>query len=495
MAEPGRTALPPSRNQFCWNQDFPPRHSGRHEHPRRRYINGQRSRHFPAGFRWGSSTNAQQFEGGSKAGGKGTSIADVRGAGVGGANDEAGFDDFKEASDHFHRFAEDIALYGEMGFGIYRFTMAWSRIFPTGNDPVPNEEGLAYYDAMISELEKHGIEPVVTLYAYDLPVALLEQYGGFSSRRIVEDYLRYVETVVTRFAGRVKYWVPFNEQNCIITDQQYMCGSEPVDATQALAITHNFSLAWAKATTLIHRIDPDAKTGGNTANSCFYPYSCDPKDVEATDDIAGTWGYAFGDLFARGEYSGYFRQAFPDADFDAVIEPGDLEAIRAADPDFLSITYYMSSPIRAVAGDRGAAMSFLKTSNPHVEQTEWGWNIDAYGFKHFIMDFWHRYQKPLLILENGLGHRDVLEADGTVHDPYRIDYLRDHIVRMKQAVDLGAQIVGYLTWSATDLYSTREGFEKRYGFVYVDKLDNLKRHRKDSFTWYQKVIASNGAQL
>lgn len=450
---------------------------------------------FPDDFKWGSSTNAQQFEGGSTEGGKGPSIADVRGAGVGGADADAGFADFGTASDHYHRFAEDIELYGEIGFQIYRFTMAWSRIFPNGNDAEPNEEGLAYYDAMLTELERHNIEPVVTLYAYDLPVALIDQYGGFTSRQVIDDYLRYVETVVRRFKGRVKYWVPFNEQNAIISDYEYMCGSQPQSPTEALAITHNFSLAWARATTLIHQIDPEAKTGGNVCNTCFYPNSCDPKDVEAADEQAASWGYAFGDLFTRGQYSGYFRHTFKDADFDAVVLPGDLEAISAADPDFLSITYYMSSPISASGGAGEGPIGALKSPNPHVPQTEWGWNIDPYGFKHFIMDFWHRYQKPLLILENGLGHRDTLEPDGAIHDEYRIEYLRQHIQRMGEAVGLGAQIIGYLTWSATDLYSTREGFEKRYGFVYVDKDNQLRRRRKDSFFWYQKVIASNGAQL
>lgn len=450
---------------------------------------------FPDGFLWGSSTNAQQFEGGSTEGGKGTSIADVRGVIPGVTNADSDFDDFKVASDHYHRVAEDIALYGEMGFGIYRFTMAWSRIFPNGNDAEPNEEGLAFYDAMLTELEKHGIAPVVTLYAYDLPLALVEQYNGWADRRIIDDYLHYVETVVTRFAGRVKYWVPFNEQNFIMFDQEYMTGSRANNPTEVLRMTHNFSLAWAKATVLIHRIDPAAKTGGNVGNTCVYPYSCDPRDVEAADGFAAMTGYSFGDLFARKTYSGYFRHQFAEADWDAVVQPGDMEAIGAAEPDFLSITYYMSSAVKAPKEGESLSLELIKSVNPYIDQTEWGWNIDPYGFKHFIMDFWHRYELPLLILENGLGHRDVVEPDGQVHDDYRIEYLRNHITRMKEAVDLGAQIIGYLTWSATDLYSTREGFEKRYGFVHVDKTDNLTRRRKDSFYWYQKLIASNGASL
>lgn len=453
------------------------------------------SKAFPAGFLWGSSTNAQQFEGGADEGGKGVSIADVRTdrAGIGTA--DSNWADFKVASDHYHRYTEDIALYGEMGFRIYRFTMSWTRVFPHGNDEQPNEEGLAFYDAMLSELEKHDIAPVVTLYAYDLPQALVDQYGGWLNRRIVDDYLRYVRTVVERFKGRVKYWVPFNEQNAIIIDQYYMTGVVPKDRTEVAAITHHFSLAWARATALVHQIDPAAKIGGNICNTCVYPFSCDPRDVEAADEFTQSWGYAFGDLFVRKQYSGFFRHLFADADLASVIDRGDLDVIAAAEPDFLSITYYMSNTIRHDAEGVAGIGALLATKNPYLPTTEWGWGIDPYGFKHFLVDFWHRYQTPLLILENGLGHRDVVEPDGTVDDSYRIDYLRDHITRMKEAIDLGVQLIGYLTWSATDLYSTREGFEKRYGFVHVDKTDGLRRRRKKSFTWYQQVIATNGADL
>lgn len=451
---------------------------------------------FPQGFLWGSSTNAQQFEGGAFAGGKGVSIADIRKSGTGGGDGESGFDDFKVASDHYHRFAEDIALYGEMGFGIYRFTMSWTRIFPNGDDAEPNAEGLAYYDQMLTELEKHGIAPVVTLYAYDLPAHLLEKYDGWMSRQVINDYLRYVETVVSAFKGRVKYWVPFNEQNFAILDSEYMTGSTPQNPTDVLRITHNFSLAWSHATQLIHRIDPDAKTGGNLCNTCAYPASPNPADVEAADEFSILFGYAFADLFCRREYSPLFRHVFRDADLDAVVLPGDEQVLAAAEPDFLSLTYYMSTTLDAATLSSAPSVSWLKgLRNPHLAASEWGWTIDPYGFKRFLLDFWHRYQLPILILENGLGHRDTLEADGSIHDDYRIDYLREHIIRMKEAIDLGVNMIGYLTWSATDLYSTREGFDKRYGFVYVDRDDDLKRHRKDSFHWYQRVIASNGADL
>lgn len=451
---------------------------------------------FPKNFLWGSSTNAQQFEGAAAEGGKGVSIADIRNAGVGGGGEEAGFADFKVASDHYHRFVEDIGLYGEMGFKAYRFTMSWTRIFPNGDDPEPNPEGLEFYSRMLTELERQGITPVITLYAYDLPVNLLNKYGGWTSREIIADYLRYVDTVVEAFKGRVTYWVPFNEQNAVTLDAEYMTGSRPSTATELLAITHNFSLAWAKATRHIHSIDPAACVGGNLCNTCVYPASCNPADVEAADELAIAFGYAFGDLFCRRQYSALFRHIFRDADWDSVVRPEDEDEIAAAEPDFLSLTYYMSTTVDAAVMAQDPSMAWVKgIRNPHLDTTEWGWTIDPYGFKHFLVDFWHRYQLPILVLENGLGHRDIIEADGSVHDDYRIDYLRNHITRMKEAIGLGVQMIGYLTWSAIDLYSTREGFDKRYGFVYVDKERGLQRFRKDSFHWYREVIATNGAVL
>lgn len=447
---------------------------------------------FPKGFLWGSSTNAQQFEGGWNEGGKGVSIADTRAIPMETIT-ASNFDDFKTASDHYHRFREDIAYYGEMGFSIYRFTMSWTRIFPNGDDEQPSTRGLAFYDAILRELEKNHIQPVVTLYAYDLPENLLKKYNGWMSRQCIEDYLRYVKTAVTHFRGRVKYWVPFNEQNAIFLDQEYMTGYRPKDKKEKFQMIHHFNLAYARTTKLIHSVDSEAKVGGNICNTCVYPYSCNPKDVESADEFAYHFGYAFADVMVRGKYPKYFLKDYDDCDLTDVILTGDAEFLEASEPDFLSLTYYMSNTMRAANDDD--SMDLLKTPNPYCKQTEWGWSIDPYGFKHFLMDFYHRYQMPILILENGLGHRDTLEADGSIVDDYRIEYLAAHIQRMREAIENGVEIIGYLTWSATDLYSTREGFEKRYGFVYVDKENGMKRIPKKSFYWYKKVIASNGSDL
>lgn len=446
---------------------------------------------FQKDFKWGSSTNAQQFEGGFQADGKGLSIADVRQNN--GTMNDADFNDFKTASDHYHRFKEDIKYYGEMGFQIYRFTISWSRIFPNGNDTEPNEAGLKFYDQVLTELEKYHIEPVVTLYAYDLPLHLLKEYNGWMNRKIITDYSKYVQTVVNRFKGRIKYWVPFNEQNFLLLDSQYMAGYQTKNQTELFQMQHNFNLSYAKAIEIIHEIDPAAKVGGNIGNTCVYPKTCNPVDVEQADEIMKRIGYGPADVDFRGQYSSYYLNSFKNVDFNAIIQDGDLELLKSVKPDFMSLTYYMSSAIGA--NDSLDAMNGIKAPNPYCKTTDWSWSIDPYGFKHFLEDFYHRYQLPILILENGLGAHDKLEDNEIVDDDYRIKYLADHILRMKEAITDGVEIIGYLTWSATDLYSTREGFEKRYGFVYVDKSNELKRIKKNSFYWYQHVIKTNGREL
>lgn len=440
---------------------------------------------------WGSSTNAQQFEGGWNKGGKGPSIADVRN--IQDMPIDSSFDEFKIASDHYAHYKEDIAYFGRMGFSIYRFTMAWSRIFPNGDDQYPNEQGLEFYSNILSELEKYKIQPVVTLYAYDLPLALLKKNEGWMDRKCIDAYLKYVRTVVSRFKGRVKYWVPFNEQNFLAMDSEYMTGYKAKNSGEIFRLEHHFNLAYAQATKLIHQIDPDAKTGGNIGNMCVYPKTCNPEDVEAADTFMKRLGYAFGDIYCKGVYPQYYLNNFNEEEIESTIQEGDLKIISESEPDFLSLTYYMSSAIEKSKDMNIFNMSGIKSPNPYVKQTEWGWNIDPYGFKHYLEDFYSRYQKPILILENGIGHRDSVE-DGQINDDYRIDYLSQHIERMKEAIFDGVEIIGYLTWSAIDLYSTREGFDKRYGFVYVDK-KTLKRIPKKSFYWYKQVIHSNGDDL
>lgn len=436
---------------------------------------------------WGSSTNAQQFEGGWNEGGKGLSIADVRV--IPSMPKDASFDDFKVASNHYHQVEEDISLLGEMGLEIYRFTITWSRIFPDGNGEKPNEDGLKFYERMLDALEANNIIPIATLYAYDLPLKLHENYHGWMSRQCVDDYLKYVKTIATRFKGRIKFYIPFNEQNFLGFDSEYMTGYKAKNKEEIFQLEHHFNLAYSKSTQLIHQIDSEAQVGGNIGNSCFYPQTCNPLDVEACDEVKFKSAYNFGDIYFRGVYTNRYLMGLSENTIKKVVLDGDLDVIAASEPDFLSTTYYMSSIVSASSEDEGEKV--LKSKNPFISQTEWGWNIDSYGFKHMLTEFYHRYQLPILILENGLGHRDVVEEDGSIDDSYRIDYLRNHIDKMMETVNEGVEIIGYLTWSAIDLYSTREGFEKRYGFIHVDKDNNFKRTKKKSFYWYKEVIRTN----
>lgn len=300
---------------------------------------------FPDGFLWGSSTNAQQFEGGWNEDGKGLSIADVRSQKQADMfqNQESNFNDFKQASDHYHHLEEDIALYGEMGFTIYRFSMQWTRIFPHGDDPHPNEAGLKFYDRMLCELEKYHIQPVCTLYAYDCPQALVDKYGGFLSRECITAYTRYVDVVSSYFKGRIKYYVPFNEQNTMAWIAPYACGVSCQNPEETFRLDHHLNLAWAKATCVIHANDPEAKVGGNLCNTCTYPATCNPADVEKADSNDMTFGYAYGDIFARKMYSPRYKAKYPSVDFETIVTPEDYRTIQAAQPDFLSLTYYMST--------------------------------------------------------------------------------------------------------------------------------------------------------
>lgn len=447
---------------------------------------------FQKGFLWGSSTNAQQFEGGRSEGGVGVSIADVRDISTDTLTD-ANFDKFKIAADHYHHLEEDIDFYGEMKFGVYRFTIAWTRIFPTGKETEPNEEGLAFYDRMLDKLEEHNIVPVATLYAYDMPITLSKEYKGWVDSLVIDDYLRYVRACVKHFKGRIKYYIPFNEQNCAQQDSEYMTGYAAKTQEELLRVEHNFIMAWAKCTNIVHEEDSDAKVGGNLANCVPYPLTCNPKDVEAADKRLQSFGFGYTDAFCRKKYSSYFLNRFSKELIEKVILPGDYDVLAAAEPDFLSLTYYASNLVSA-ENNSGKAYSKDMLVNPYTTHTDWKWDIDPYGLKHYLELFWQVYEMPILITENGMGAYDIVEADRKINDDYRIKYLSDHIKRMGEAIDNGVEIIGYMTWSATDLYSTREGLIKRYGFVHVDE-NTMERKKKKSFYWFKRVCETNGVDL
>ncbi|MBL1230033.1 glycoside hydrolase family 1 protein [Enterococcus sp. BWB1-3] len=457
---------------------------------------------------WGSSTNAQQYEGGWNEDGKGTTIADVRVL-------KNGYSDFKTASDAYHRYKEDIELYAEMGFTVYRFSMSWARIFPTGNNSEPNAKGLAFYDTIVNELIEKGITPVCTLYAYDLPVNLLEEYGGWLDRQCIQDYNHYASTIFKHFKGRIKYYVPFNESNLFHLDSEYIAGNKDLTKKQLWQAEHHLTVAYAEACIACHRIDPQAKIGPNSAFQMLYPATCAPADCLAAAKSYYETNIAYLDIYCRGEYPKYLLNKLDKMDALPVITKDDEKKMKEAKPDYISSTYYFSSLVRAAPLPKedieanypepkqfqGALVQYRSGEelNPYTDRTEWNWTIDPAGLYIQLMEIYQRYQLPILILENGIAHTEELDSDNKIHDDYRIKYLADHIKKVKEAIYDGVEIIGYLTWSAIDLHSTREGFVKRYGFIYIDReehdLRSLNRYPKKSFYWYKRVIASNGDDL
>ena len=464
---------------------------------------------FPDGFLWGGATAANQIEGAYDQDGKGLSIQDVMPRGIRTPPTEGPTEDNLklEAIDFYHRYAEDIALFAEMGFTVFRFSIAWSRIFPNGDEESPNEQGLAFYDRVLDELERHGIEPLVTISHYETPLHLARSYGGWTNRELIGFYERYCRALFERYGKRVKYWLTFNEINSVI-HEPFMSGGiptpkeelSPQDLYQAV---HHELVASARATRLAHEMMPGSQVGCMIIAIPVYPLTPDPDDVVAAMHTAHD-SYAFGDVHCRGEYPGYLLRRFRENGIELEITEQDREDLRST-VDFVSFSYYMSicetgDPDQKTKGE-GNIMGGV--TNPTLEASEWGWQIDPQGLRVVMNDYWERWQKPLFIVENGLGAADELvEVDGTptVVDDYRIAYLNDHLVQVREAVADGVELLGYTTWGCIDLVSASTAqMSKRYGFVYVDRDDDgtgtLARYRKKSFDWYRQVIASNGAAL
>lgn len=464
---------------------------------------------FPENFLWGGATAANQCEGAYLTDGKGLNTADVMTAGdaktpreITKTVEEGKNYPSHIAIDHYGHFKEDIALFGEMGFKCYRMSINWSRIFPNGDDERPNEAGLKHYDEVFDECRKYGIEPLVTISHYETPLGL-QKYGSWTNRKVVDFYIRYCETIFTRYKGKVKYWLTFNEINCM-SMMPWMAGGVSQDAdeqTRMTAAYHQF-LASAKAVQLAHRIDPENKVGMMYGGMFAYPNSCDPDDVEACEHFMRKMLF-YCDVQCRGYYPAYKVKEFERNGIVLPVIEGDAEELKAGKVDFLSFSYYFTlvcgKNSDAVAINSGAMDTGY--TNPYIPQTPWGWSIDPKGLRHALNLFYDRYQIPLMVVENGLGTYDKLEEDHSVHDPYRIDYLREHIREMKKAVELdGIPLMGYTPWGCIDIVSAGTGeMKKRYGFIYVDADDacqgSMKRYKKDSFEWYKKVIESNGEVL
>lgn len=465
---------------------------------------------FPEGFLWGGATAANQVEGAFAEGGKGLSIQDVMPHGLMTPPTDGPTDDnLKQvAIDFYHRYAQDIALFAEMGFRTFRFSIAWSRIFPLGDEAEPNEEGLAFYDRVLDECEKHGIEPLVTISHYETPLHLARAYDGWVNRDLIGFYERYVRVLFGRYGHRVRYWLTFNEINSVL-HAPFMSGAiatpkEQLTASDLYQAVHHELVASALATKVARELAPSALVGCMVLAMPTYPLTPDPDDVLAALQTDRT-NLAFGDIHVRGEYPGYYLRHLREAGVELTITDEDRALLAEHTVDFVSFSYYVSVCETADASARttGAGNIFPGVPNPHLQASAWGWQIDPVGLRIVLNQFWDRWRKPLFIVENGLGAKDELvEVDGvpTVLDDYRISYLNDHLVQVAEALADGVDVMGYTPWGCIDLVSASTAqLSKRYGFVYVDRDDDgsgtLARYRKKSFGWYAQVIASRGASL
>ncbi len=470
---------------------------------------------FPAGFLWGGALAANQAEGAYLAGGKGLTTVDMIPHGPQRLAVKLGLekrftlrdDEFypsHEAIDFYHRYKEDIALMAEMGFKVFRTSIAWSRLYPNGDEVAPNEDGIAFYRAVFEECRRYGIEPLVTLCHFDVPMHLVTEYGSWRNRKMVEFFTRYARTCFEAFDGLVKYWLTFNEINILLHSPFSGAGlafdeGENHEQVKYQAAHHEL-VASALVTKIAHEVNPQNQVGCMLAGGNFYPYSCKPQDVWAALE-KDRENLFFIDVQARGAYPAWSARLFAEKGVSVEMAPEDADILKNT-VDFVSFSYYASRCASADMNDgNSSAANVVKSlKNPWIEQSQWGWGIDPLGLRITMNMMYDRYQKPLFLVENGLGAHDDIDSDGQIHDDYRISYLREHINAMAQAIADGVELMGYTSWGCIDLVSASTGeMSKRYGFVHVDRNDDgsgtLVRRKKKSFTWYKQVIASNGENM
>jgi 6-phospho-beta-glucosidase len=459
---------------------------------------------FPAHFLWGGAIAANQVEGAYNQDGKGLSTSDLQPEGltrpsVPRHDGDWGIKD--QAIDFYHRYPQDIALFAEMGFTCLRISIAWTRIFPQGDEIEPNEAGLAFYDALFDEMAKYGMEPLVTLSHYEMPYGIVKKYGGWGSRQTIDLFERYARSVFARYGNKVKRWLTFNEINTSLhfpfTGVGLPEGSSKAAIYQAI---HHQLVASARAVAACHQMIPGATIGNMLLGAIRYPLSSHPADVLETLQQNRDWLF-FGDVQVRGYYPSYMQRFFRQHGITLNISEEDRQTLRHT-VDFISFSYYMSGCVTTDEEKnrkaRGNILSMVP--NPHLPSSEWGWQIDPQGLRILLNELYDRYQKPLFIVENGLGAKDTVEADGSINDDYRIAYHNDHLVEVAEAIDDGVEVLGYTSWGPIDLVSASTAqMSKRYGFIHVDRDDQgqgtLQRRRKKSFYWYAEVIRSRGASL
>ncbi len=487
---------------------------------------------FPKGFLWGGATAANQCEGAWNVDGRGPALTDVKTGGSvksprlvtyidkdGNPHAEpenpkgipegahyAVLDDYlypnHDGIDFYHHYKEDIALMAEMGFKTFRMSISWSRIYPKGDEEEPNQKGIEFYKNVFKELRKYDIEPLVTIWHFDTPLYLEEHYGGWKNRKLIEFYTRFAKTCFTEFKGLVKYWLTFNEiNNTVMFLEMFGQSADDEDYQNAYQHLHYQFVASAKAVQIGHEIDPENKIGCMICGITFYPMTCDPQDILLNRHTWEKGIFYCGDVQCKGKYPTFATRLWNEHNVHLDITEEDLEDLRKGTVDMYSFSYYMSTVVTThkitdtVSGNFSAG-----ARNEYLQYSDWGWATDPTGLQYYLEMMYDRYEKPLLIVENGLGAFDTVEEDGSIHDPFRIDYYRQHIEAMSKAIDNGVDLIAYTTWGCIDLVSAGTGeMRKRYGFIYVDKQDDgtgdYSRSRKDSFYWYKKVIASNGEDL
>lgn len=474
---------------------------------------------FPKDFLWGGAVAAHQFEGGWSADGKGISIADVMTAGdnqtkrriTDGVQPGENYPNH-DAIDFYHRYKDDVELFAELGLKCFRTSIAWSRIFPKGDEEQPNEKGLQFYDDLFDDLLAHHIEPVITLSHFEMPYHLVQAYGGWRNRKLIGFFVKFAKVVFDRYKDKVKYWMTFNE----INNQVGMLNEWSLFTNSGLIIhpgenkeqamfqaAHYEAVASALAVQIGHTINPDFKIGCMVAMGPVYPATPNPNDVFKAERMMQT-NYYLADVQVKGHYPAFLEHYFARRQFNLDITLEDRDVLLAGKVDYIGFSYYASHVVKAAdeePTDFITLGSNQEIKNATLHRSDWGWEIDPVGLRYALNWFSDRYDVPLFIVENGLGAFDKVEENGSIHDDYRIDYLRQHIEQMKLAVEVdGVKLMGYTPWGIIDLVSAGTGqMEKRYGVIYVDKDDQgkgtLARSKKDSFDWFHKVIQSNGEDL
>ena len=462
---------------------------------------------FPKNFLWGASTSAYQVEGAWNEDGKGLSVIDM-------LDHPEDTSDFKVASDHYHRYKEDVKLFSELGLKAYRFSIAWSRIIPNGIGEV-NQKGIEFYNNLIDELNKYNIEPIVTIYHFDLPYEL-EKNGGWNNRETIDAFVEYANVLFNHFGDKVKYWLTINEQNTMILHPGAIGipkGGKLPSKKELYQQNHHMLLAQAKVMSLCHKKCKNAKIGPALNITTMYGETCNPNDAIAAHNWETLRGWSFLDLAVYGRYNRLFWSYLEDRELEPLILEGDMEIMKNGKPDFIAMNYYSTATIAQSKGDNsdvspragdqqimlGEPGVYRAAENPYVDKSKYGWVVDPVGLRMTLRKVSERYDLPILITENGYGDKDILEENDVINDDDRIDFIKKHLEQLKLAIADGVDILGYCPWSAIDVVSTHQGYGKRYGFIYVNRdefnLMDLRRIKKKSFYWYKNLIETNGKNI